>query len=378
MSEDLPDEATRREILNAHGVNLASIEALLAYNAPRFPHRLIEQPVFPLNDELFVAPWRDYASTAEKQGLLTTLREKLPQFNFPVEAGISKTTAYIDATRRGKPHVRNDSLNLEAPDDLELIINPTLVGHIPVLVAGTRSDFVTLVQALSARNEPIDVPDSMGASTVMGFNNWDRVNNHKSEWQQQNPDKSWQKYFPEFAKRGELFQDKFIILSRGAYSDVQGERFGYTESQWQELSLSIRLEHECAHYFMLRVFGSMANNLFDEIMADYAGIRLTTGSSYRADWFLAFMGLEDYPHYREGGRLQNYTDSLSGDATRVLHSLVVAAANCIEEFSEGYQSSDTLADELLVLCGLTLEQLAADDSAAALRQILDSRLAGNT
>lgn len=377
MADDMSDESTRREILTAHGANPASTESLLAYNAPRFPQRLIEHPVFPLQDELFVAPWQAYARTAQTQGLLPTLQDKLPQFNFPIEADISKSAAYIDATRRGKPYDREHCLKLEAPDELELIINPTLAGHIPVFIAGTRNDFVTLVQALSARNEPIAVPDSMGASTVKGFNNWDRVNHYKNHWQQQNPGQSWQKYFPEFAKRGELYQDKFIILSQGAYSDVQGHPFGIDDSHWHDLSLKIRLEHECAHYFMLRIFGSMANNLFDEIVADYAGIRLATGGGYQADWFLTFMGLEDYPQYRQGGRLQNYADGLDQDATQVLHSLVVAAANNIEKFSAGYPSTGTLKDELLVLCELTLEQLAADDAAAAMAQSLDARLAGH-
>jgi len=362
----MSDEQTRRDILNAHGANQASAKELLAYNTPRFPQRQIEHPVFPLNDEPFATTWREYAATAETEGLVPTLREKLPQFNFPIETGISNSTAYLNATRRGKPAGRDTPLIFEAPEDLELIIQPTPVGHIPVLIAATRADFVTLVQALNARNEPIEVPDSMGASTVKGFNNWDRVNSYKADWQAQNPGKPWQKYFPEFAKQGDLYQDKFMILSRGAYSDVAGHHFGYNDTQWHDLSLSIRLEHECAHYFMLRVFGSMANNLFDEIIADYAGIRLATQYSYKADWFLAFMGLEDYPQYRPGGRLQNYAKGLSVDVTRVLHSLLVAAARNLEKFSQGYQSADTLADELLILCELTVEQFAANDAAASM------------
>lgn len=45
--------------------------------------------------------------------------------------------------------------------------------------------------------------------------------------------------------------------------------------------------------------------MLDELIADYAGIVAAWGR-YRADWFLRFVGLEDYPRYREGGRLQNY------------------------------------------------------------------------
>ena len=46
----------------------------------------------------------------------------------------------------------------------------------------------------------------------------------------------------------------------------------------------------------------MRNNLHDELIADYAGITAAIGH-YRAAWFLRFLGLEDYPTYRPGGRL---------------------------------------------------------------------------
>ena len=38
------------------------------------------------------------------------------------------------------------------------------------------------------------------------------------------------------------------------------------------LSLVIRRDHECAHYLTRRLFGSMRNNLLDELIADYAGL----------------------------------------------------------------------------------------------------------
>ena len=68
------------------------------------------------------------------------------------------------------------------------------------------------------------------------------------------------------------------------------------------------MEHECAHYLTKRVTGSMSNNLLDELLADYVGIVAAAGT-YRGDWALEFLGLEDYPAYRNGARLQNYRGS---------------------------------------------------------------------
>jgi hypothetical protein len=49
----------------------------------------------------------------------------------------------------------------------------------------------------------------------------------------------------------------------------------------------------------------MNNALKDELIADTMGIVEAFGE-YRRDLFLQFMGLENYPDYRWGGRLQNY------------------------------------------------------------------------
>lgn len=354
----------RSSILRAHGATDANIAEILAYNEGRFPQALLSQSAFPFQDEMFVEAWQEYLSVAEKSGVFNVLQQRLPQLNFPIKAGISRSEDYINATRRGKPVQSSLSLALEAPDDLALLIHPTAVGSIPVLIASCRADFVTLVRALSGRNEPIDVPDSMGASTVVGFNNWDRIHQFRARWQQENLGKSWNQYFPEFIKNRELYEDRFIILSGGSYSDVNGEQFGFDREEWLGISFKIRLEHECAHYFMLRALGSIKNNLFDEVIADYAGIKLANQKHYKADWFLTFMGLEGYPVYRHGGRLQNYTSELSEPAVEVLHSLVATASERIEQFSEGLKENHSLGDELLVLCSMTLEQLAAESAVA--------------
>jgi hypothetical protein len=74
---------------------------------------------------------------------------------------------------------------------------------------------------------------------------------------------------------------------------------------WAEARTAIRRDHECAHYFTRRLFGSMRNHAQDELMADWAGLVAATGR-FRAEWFLRFLGLEEYPLYRSGGRLDLY------------------------------------------------------------------------
>ncbi|MFO7803648.1 MAG: response regulator, partial [Desulfovermiculus sp.] len=57
-------------------------------------------------------------------------------------------------------------------------------GSIGVLLAGNRQDFVTLVQALVYKNEPVPVPESLGAFMVSGYKNWERIKNYRRQWMQ--------------------------------------------------------------------------------------------------------------------------------------------------------------------------------------------------
>jgi hypothetical protein len=148
---------------------------------------------------------------------------------------------------------------------------------------------------------------------------------------------------------------------------VSASEIGLTEQEWRRTSTTIRLEHECTHYFTLRVFGSMRNNLLDELVADYAGI--TAVGPYRADWFLRFMGLEAFPAYREGGRLQNYRGDppLSDGAFRALQRLVKDAAENLGRlgsdpaYQPGRETEDRAAT-LLALTGFRLEDLAVPEA----------------
>jgi hypothetical protein len=271
-------------------------------------------------------------------------------------------------------------LVLKQPEKLQLIIHQSIAGAIPVLLTGNREDFVSLVQALTMRNEPKPIPASMGACMVAGFNNWDRIRQYRQQWEDKNPlncsESSWAEEFGRLIPHKELYQDRLILLSDGPYSDVPASEMGLSESQWRNLSLTIRLEHECTHYFTRRLFDSMRNNLLDELIADYRGIVAATGH-YRADWFLRFLGLESFPNYREGGRLQNYRGQppLSDGAFKILQALVKTAVENLERFDAEYAGElITLNNQPLMLVALTyltLEELASKEARIRLKKTID-------
>lgn len=368
---------TRANILRKFGANDKECQELLKYNQHRFTitDEILKQTL-PLTDEGFVQSWQGYLeeSASSNRFLFSVLQEKLPQLAFPVETGISKTVDYKNATLRGYPTSKSArGLPLEQPNDLTLKLHQSPAGKIPVLTPGSRHDFELMVQALSGRNEPIAVPASMGACMVSGFNNWDRVKQYKKNWQAQNPALEWEKHFPDFIKQKDLFRDRFIILSQGSYSNIFPAELSFTNEQWTEKSTIIRLAHECTHYLTLRLLGSMQNNLFDEIIADFVGICTANDGKYNAAWFLEFMGLESENNYREGGRLENYHAEVAFSARtfEILQTLVRAAASNLQNFyNQNSPNHSDISHFILAIASCSLEEIASSDAVELLNRNL--------
>jgi hypothetical protein len=369
----------RAQVLAAYGASALEVAELLAYNRNVFDRRSAAGLSFPLADEPHLAAWRRYAEEAATVGVFEALRPRLVQLAFPIQKGRSSSDAYLAATRRGVPIedlAEATGLSLRRPEALRLLVHPTLAGSVPVLIATEREDFVALVRALTMRNEPGPVPASMGACIVGGLVNWDRVRVLRQRWEAEHPfagPAGWAAELERIRPQRELYQDRLIVLSAGPYSSVSAASMGRGEAEWQDLSLTIRLEHECTHYFTRRVFASMRNNLLDEVIADYSGIVAAIGE-YRADWALHFLGLEDWPAYRTGGRLENYRGAplLSEGAFTVLKALVKDATQNLERCAATHRvpvgDADARARRLMALAGLSLEELASDEAELLLEE----------
>lgn len=362
------------EILRNLGAAPNEITELLTYNENAFDlGSLGPETRFPLPDEPFVSFWESAAAEAGPRGVFAVLRDHLPQLRFPVRQGISESEPYRAATRRGVPVdgiAEATGLEIERPEAIELVIHASPAGRIPLLIARRRAEFAALIQALTRRNEPEPVPEAQGALMVAGYNNWSRIAELRRGWEAlpaaERETATWSEEFQRLQSRRELYQDRFILLSDGPYSAVPAADLGLDETAWREMSLLIRRDHECTHYFTRRLFGSMRNNLLDELIADYAGLVAATGG-FRADWFLRFVGLEDFPRYRPGGRLDLYRGKppLSDGAFRVLQALVKRAAENLERFDAGLPRGPRGPEEtallIATLASLRLEELAAED-----------------
>jgi len=369
---------SRAAALAGFGASSSVTEELLRYNENRFDHSKSHELGWPLHDEEFVETWEQYAREVKEAGSIDVLSRYLVQLRFPIHTGISKDPGYLSATRNGADPGTvpiATGLKLIAPQEVQVAIHPTSAGRIPIILAARREDFISLVQALTRRNEPDEIPASMGACMVAGYNNWHRISLLRKTWRAAGSSGDWSSEFQRIRTNKELYQDRFIILSSDEYSGVPASDLGLPEAQWRQLSVVIRREHECTHYFTRRVFSSMRNNLIDELLADYMGIRTAFGE-FRGEWLLRFMGLENFPRYRDGGRLQNYggNPSLSTEAFYLLQRLVKEAAENLEQFDRchGNQFHDSESRPALLMCltSLTLDELASTRALVLLEQLL--------
>jgi hypothetical protein len=365
------------------GASPEEVEEILAYNENAFHLDSLSPEVrFPLPDEPFVPFWEAVEREARERGAFAVLREHLPQLRFPVRPGISETAGYRAATRRGVPPEEipeATGLEVGRPERIEVRLHTSPAGRIPLLIARGREELAALIQALTKRNEPEPVPSAQGALMVSGYNNWSRIGELRRRWEALpaagRETATWSEEFQRLQPRRELYQDRFILLSDGPYSAVPAADLGLGEAEWREMSLTLRRDHECTHYLTRRLFGSMRNNLLDELIADYTGMVGATGR-FRADWFLRFVGLEDFPRYRPGGRLDLYRGKppLSDGAFRVLQALVKQAAENLERFDAGLppgpRSPEETALLIAALASLRLEELAAEGAEERLGQAL--------
>lgn len=357
-------DAGREEALRAAGAAGDVLDELLRYDTPILPEGA-RAPAIAWADEPHVGVWELYAEDAAGAGAVAALAARLPQMRFPVEAGVSATDAYRASTRRGAPPPADGpGPAFVRPGGITLALHATLAGRLPILVAEDRADFETLVRVFTARGEPVPVPPSMGACLVKGFNNWDRIGAYRRLWEEEHPGGDWAEGFAELVPQKELYEDRFMILSSGPYSGLPASEAGLADDEWRRLSLAIRRDHECTHYFTLRAAGAMRTNLLDEVIADYVGLVATFGS-YREDLARAFFGLERFPAYRAGARLENYRGSppVSDAALDVLKTLVNGAIGQLAlldaALPDEARSGQGLSRVVIAFLSFSLAQIAA-------------------
>jgi len=328
------------------------------------------------SDEPQILDWENYIKESQTKGIYKTLKSYLVQFAFPIQKGISQTEVYRAATLKGKSTDKISTatgLVLNDPDQLQLFLYPTCVGRIPVLIVENRADFVSIVRALSYKNEPISIPDSMGAAMIKGLNNWSRLRRALMQLDRK-----------VVLQKKAFYQDKLIVLSRIPYSNISVSEMRVlskgklrNEEDWLDKSLKIRLHHECVHYFTLRYYGEMCNHLHDEILADYMGVCKVL-NQFNESWFLKFMGMNSSGEWLPSGRLFNYLSHFPKSPENIfqLQMMMVRAAKNIATFDQIIQAKNldpNRLKRLVTLSELSLFQMANKNGALSMLEVYEQK-----
>jgi hypothetical protein len=113
------------------------------------------------------------------------------------------------------------------------------------------------------------------------------------------------------------------------------------------------------------VFGALRHDVLEELVADWVAL-VTADGGYRVDLARRFLGLEAFPEFRPGGRLEVYRGSppLSDDAFEVVQRLAVEAMATLDQIaadpSLDLDRPEVLARMTLALLTLPLEAVAGD------------------
>lgn len=310
-----------------------------------------------------------------KTTAINQLKISFPQLNFPIDNEICDNEDYKKATTKGdftEINFSENTLKLQNPHNISLSVYPSFTGHIPVLKIDNAIDFEKIIQALLHKNKPVTIPRSMGAALINGINNWDKIKKLQRNWANSNSiQNTWNEEFKyNILPYPHLYKDRIIIISNKPYSNVHSSELYLEQNDWLNLSETIRIEHECTHLYTLIKYGCASNNLHDEIIADYIGIK-KTGNNYNIDWMLTFFGLENYPNYREGARLQNYIQNIEIDSPdfKDLLSIVRNAILNIKSFDKGIQQSSINIPLIIdTLCQTSVLDIASKDGAKMLHE----------
>lgn len=229
------------------------------------------------------------------------LGHRYPQLCLPIAHGVKDSPAYRSAVLRGEP-VEAAPAFLGAPED-SLTLVQTPAGPAELLFLANRGDFEHALRALAYRCEPVEIPASLGASTVRGLINWEKIRAHKSQWLARGlPD--WQAEFRRFTADKGNYLDTLILLSAGAYSAVPAAELGLDESAWLAASRTIRQYHELTHFICRSLYPADVDALRDEVLADLIGLVAAFGD-YDPALARRFLGVEG-ERFLPGGRLANY------------------------------------------------------------------------
>ena len=233
-----------------------------------------------------------------------------PQLTLIPKEGISKTDEYKNIALRGL-FPEELSFPMEISGKEELIEVDTPIGKVEAIYLPCRGVFERFCICLSNKCEPMEIPNGTGAMYISGINCWRKIYKHRDEFLKTHNEEEWDEEFSRFTADKANFKGIVLLISKGNYSACESEFVGYEKEEWLRISKDIRIYHELTHAVSRKLFPDHVEAIRDEVIADSIGVFYAIN---RFDPLLVkkFLGIEG-KEYREGGRLQNYSEDINKD-----------------------------------------------------------------
>ena len=270
-----------------------------------------------------------------------------PQLSLGIKEGMSQSEEYRNIVRKGiMPDKLAFPFELSGEEDEYTIDTPA--GEVNVLYLPDRAIFEYFIKVLAHRNEPVEIPLSMGASLISGINSWRKIYAHKEEYLQSGKD-DWDEEFTRFISIKENYKDTVLIVSKGYYSALKPEYINMNSDEWLEKSKTIRIYHEISHYISRKLFIENKEVLRDEIVADAIGFIAAFGY-YDSLLARKVLGIDNEKFNRDG-RLINYVSEEELD-------IYIERAHKIIDTLDDYFKSRDIGDIFNVLLDIERTKVA--------------------
>ena len=252
------------------------------------------------------------------------------------EKGVSGTGVYSDIVRYGKlppeidEKIKNEGLSgFKCSEKDRLFSENTPAGMVDILFLQERSDFERFVQVMVYSCEPAAVASKIESAEILGVTNWRKIENHMNDYLSNGGSNlSWRDELRKFTNNKKNYQDTILVIGSGGYCGLTAEEAGFEKDTWEEISVKIKIYSSCARYIVRKLFSDYKDIIWEEMLADCAGLLYATG---RYDVSLAkkFFGVSGKGYDRRG-KLINF----KGDSEFEINELAVRVSSATDKLGK--------------------------------------------
>ena len=249
------------------------------------------------------------------------------------EKGVSGTGVYSDIVRYGKlppeidEKIKNEGLSgFKCSEKDRLFSENTPAGMVDILFLQERSDFERFVQVMVYSCQPAAVASKIESAEILGVTNWRKIENHMNDYLSNGGSNlSWRDELRKFTNNKKNYQDTILVIGSGGYCGLTAEEAGFEKDTWEEISVKIKIYSSCARYIVRKLFSDYKDIIWEEMLADCAGLLYATG---RYDVSLAkkFFGVSGKGYDRRG-KLINF----KGDSEFEINELAVRVSSATDK-----------------------------------------------